>query len=60
MTVRVGDETRVDHTYGARESTWFPHDIDTTELSGEARDVVVEVETAKTKNRWFCFNGWID
>jgi hypothetical protein len=60
MTVRVGDETRIDHTYGARESTWFPHDLDTTELDGETRDVVVEVETSKTKNRWFCFNGWVE
>ncbi len=59
LTVSIGDDTRVKHTYGARETNWFPHDIPTPELQGETRDVVLEVRASDTKNRWFCLNGWV-
>lgn len=57
--VQIGDRTALEHTYGARTSTWFPHDIDTTERSGEEVDVTVEIRSDKVKDRYFCFNGWV-
>jgi hypothetical protein len=55
----IGDEQVLEHTYGAQTSTWFPHDIDTTDRAGTRADVSIEVRAPKVQDRYFCFNGWV-
>jgi hypothetical protein len=57
--VSVGDELSADKTIPARETSWEPVDIDTSELAGQTRDVVVEIWSETVFDRLFCFNGWV-
>ncbi|MFU8806186.1 MAG: hypothetical protein ACNA8W_20410, partial [Bradymonadaceae bacterium] len=55
----IDDELIVERTIDAHDSTWYPHDLDTSSRIGELASVAVEVEAKNVRRRHFCFNGWV-
>ena len=56
--VLVGDELMDSRTFSFDED-WRVIDLDTRKLSGQARDVHIQISSPSPKDTMLCFNGWV-